>query len=129
MRRNSSCNLLKKSKCVGRSLAFCMDLSDASDFSLLLASVKKRPRTKPCTFLRLVRGLRPSEKGFSDKADGVLIKLNRDRLIRMGLHFENTVRRNVGALGAMNRGYFMSAQIQAKQTTPFGINLDLLPMP
>lgn len=129
MRRISSCNLLKKSKCVGRSLAFCIVSSDASDFSLLFASVKKRPRTKPCIFLRLVRGLRPSEKGFSDKADGILIKLNHDRLIRMGLHFENTVWRNVGALGAMNRGYFMSAQIQAKQTTPLGINLDLLPMP
>lgn len=129
MRRNSSCNLLNKSKCVGRSLAFCIVSSDASDFPLLLASVKKRPRTKPCIFLRLVRGLRPSENGFSDKADGILIKLNHDRLIRMGLHFEDTVRRDVGALGAMNRGYFMSAQIQAKQTTPFGINLDLLPMP
>ena len=82
MHRNSSCYLLKKSKCVGRSLAFCIVSSDASDFPLLLASVKKRPRTKPCTFLRLVRGLRPSEKGFSDKADGVLIKLRlcRNRL-------------------------------------------------
>lgn len=109
MRRNSSCNLLKKSKCVGRILAFCMVSSDASDFPLLLASVKKRPRTKPCTFLRLVRGLRPSEKEFSDKADGILIKLNRDRLIRMGLYFENTIWRDVGTLGAMNRGHFMSA--------------------